>query len=97
MAKVNEKSILCNPISILQWSSHKSYLRDLEAAGLPIMPTIWIRPGEEIKVAEQATSFGRRQAFMKPSVGSTSSGCLLYTVGEDDEKATSHATEQLQS
>ena len=92
MNRVAASSQLVNPISICKWSAHKSYLRDLEAAGIPIMPTVWIRPGEEEKI-DKATSFGRRQAFMKPAVGSTSSGCLLFTVGEEDDKATAHATE----
>ena len=93
--KVNAASLLINPISILKWSSHKSYLRDLEAAGVPTMPTVWIKKGEESKV-NTATSFQRRQAFMKPSVGSTSQGCLLFTVGDEDDSAIAHATEQLE-
>ena len=50
MDKVNANSQLINPISILKWSAHKSYLKDLESAGIPVMPTVWIRKGEENKV-----------------------------------------------
>ena len=96
MAKCNKQSYLINPIETLKWSSHKSYLKDLAAAGLPVVPTVWIKPGEESKV-RLATGFGRRQAFMKPSVGSTSSGTLLFDVGGDNEKAIAHAAEQLSS
>ena len=56
MDKVNAVSLLINPISICRWSSHKSYLRDLEAAGIPVFPTLWIKKGEEGKIS-QATSF----------------------------------------
>jgi hypothetical protein len=32
---------LWNPAPILRWNSHKSYLRDLQERGIPIVPTVW--------------------------------------------------------
>jgi hypothetical protein len=37
---------LLNPADILQWNTDKVYLRDLEAAGVPITPTTYVSPGE---------------------------------------------------
>ena len=32
---------LRNPVEVLRWNSDKTYLRDLERAGLPVVPTVW--------------------------------------------------------
>ena len=50
MEKISTHSQLVNSIAVLKWSGHKSYLRDLEAAGVPVLPTVWIRKGEEHKL-----------------------------------------------
>jgi len=41
---------IVNPADILRWNTDKRYLRELEAAGIPIVPTSWIEPGDEIAV-----------------------------------------------
>ena len=37
---------LLNPADTLRWNTDKIYLRDLEAAGVPITPTTYVSPGE---------------------------------------------------
>ena len=32
---------LRNPVEVLRWNTDKTYLRDLEDAGLPVVPTVW--------------------------------------------------------
>ena len=32
---------LRNPVEVLRWNTDKAYLRDLERAGLPVVPTAW--------------------------------------------------------
>ena len=32
---------LRNPVEVLRWNTDKTYLRDLERAGLPVVPTVW--------------------------------------------------------
>jgi hypothetical protein len=39
---------LANPVDVLAWNSDKRYLRDLDAAGVPTVPTLWVGPGEEL-------------------------------------------------
>src|SRR5262245_7862751 len=36
---------LYNPADIVRWNTHKSYLRDLEASGVPIVATEWLHRG----------------------------------------------------
>ena len=35
-----------NPLPVLRWSTDKHYLADLEAAGVPVVPTLFLEPGE---------------------------------------------------
>jgi glutathione synthase/RimK-type ligase-like ATP-grasp enzyme len=39
---------LWNPPSLLRWNIHKSYLLELEARGVSIVPTLLVRRGEEM-------------------------------------------------
>jgi hypothetical protein len=32
---------LRNPVEVLRWNTDKTYLRELERAGLPVVPTVW--------------------------------------------------------
>jgi hypothetical protein len=32
---------LRNPVEVLRWNTDKTYLRDLERSGLPVVPTVW--------------------------------------------------------
>jgi len=32
---------LRNPVEVLRWNTDKTYLRDLQRAGLPVVPTVW--------------------------------------------------------
>ncbi|GAA4246241.1 hypothetical protein GCM10022255_016730 [Dactylosporangium darangshiense] len=38
---------LANPAGVIEWNTDKRYLRDLAAAGVPVVPTTWVEPGEE--------------------------------------------------
>ncbi|WP_173038222.1 ATP-grasp domain-containing protein [Phytohabitans flavus] len=37
---------LANPADVVAWNTDKRYLRELAAAGVPVVPTIWVEPGE---------------------------------------------------
>ncbi|WP_432987483.1 ATP-grasp domain-containing protein [Dactylosporangium sp. CA-233914] len=37
---------LANPAEVIAWNTDKVYLRELEAAGVPIVPTTWVEPGD---------------------------------------------------
>ncbi len=36
---------LANPADVIAWNTDKTYLRELAAAGVPVVPTAWLRPG----------------------------------------------------
>ena len=80
---------LYNPFEIVRWNAHKSYLRDLEARGVPIIPTEWLGKGSRADIAALCASRGWRRAFLKPCVGATSRETLRFEMG--DPAAQAHA------
>src|SRR3989442_519961 len=63
-----------NPPVVLRWNSHKGYLRDLAARGVPIVPTRWLRRGEPVDLPMLPAGAGRRGAGMEPAVSPRASG-----------------------
>jgi len=43
---VARQTRLLNPVEVVERNTDKTYLRDLEAAGVPVVPTWWYAPGE---------------------------------------------------
>ncbi|MFD9129497.1 RimK family alpha-L-glutamate ligase [Kitasatospora sp. NPDC059571] len=39
---------LCNPAPVLERNTDKTYLRELSGAGVPVVPTVWVGPGEQL-------------------------------------------------
>jgi hypothetical protein len=75
---------LANHPDVVAWNTDKSYLRKLEAAGIPIVPTTWIGPGEPFTAP--------RYAFVvKPSVSAGARDTAAYTAG--DESAGFHVAD----
>lgn len=59
---------LWNPPALVAWNSSKTYLRELEEAGVPLVPTVWIRPGEETDIEALLEARGWDEVVVKPVV-----------------------------
>ncbi|MEU7871588.1 hypothetical protein [Dactylosporangium sp. NPDC049140] len=57
---------LANPAKVIEWNTDKRYLRELAAAGIPIVPTTWVEPGDAF-VPE-----GSGEIVIKPAVSAGS-------------------------
>ena len=57
---------LLNPPEVIRWNTDKVYLAELEAAGIPIVPTRFVAPGESL------WELGPTPLVVKPSI---SAGC----------------------
>lgn len=62
---------LANPLAALRWSSDKSYLADLQAAGVPIVPTAFVAPGDPWQPPSD-------DFVVKPAVGSGGRSAARY-------------------
>ena len=61
-----------NPVPVVEWNLHKAYLRDLEAAGVPIVPTVWLDRGEDADLPALAAAREWQDVVVKPSIGAGS-------------------------
>lgn len=72
---------LLNPPDVVAWNADKTYMADLSAAGVPIVPSAFFAPGEQVRIPAG-------EVVVKPSVGAGSVGALRFS---DAEKARVHA------
>jgi glutathione synthase/RimK-type ligase-like ATP-grasp enzyme len=73
-----EVPVLYNPSVVVGWNSDKTYLRDLARAGVPVVPSAWAAPGEDLDLPDAA------EFVVKPSVGAGSRGAGRF---RSDERA----------
>jgi glutathione synthase/RimK-type ligase-like ATP-grasp enzyme len=83
---------LANPADVVTWNTDKHYLAELAAAGVPVVPTDWIEPGQQ--VALPATGVH----VLKPGVGAGSVDAALFDMAatHEAELARAHAERLLQ-
>lgn len=75
---------LANSAAVLAWNTDKTYLRALTDAGLPVVPTDWLEPGDSFVPPVQG------EYVVKPSVSGGSKDTNRYRAGDHDELAASH-------
>ena len=76
IAKPALRGKLWNPPHVVRWNSHKAYLRELEAAGAPIVPTQWCPRGTSPFLKDVLATRGWTQALVKPAVSSGARGAF---------------------
>ena len=65
---------LWNDVDLVRWNSDKRYLQELERAGIPIVPTTWVRRDESVDLAALLDSHAWSSAVVKPVVSADSFG-----------------------
>jgi O-ureido-D-serine cyclo-ligase len=87
---------LLNPPEVVAWNTDKHYLAHLHRAGVPVVPTRFVEPGEDAEAAlaafvdggaESAVTF--TQFVVKPSIGAGSRDAARFRVA-DRERALVH-------
>lgn len=78
--RVEAMTRLENPGAVVAWNAHKTYLRDLERAGVPVAPTVWLDRGGRVDVGQVAAALGCTEGFLKPCVGATARETLRFPV-----------------
>lgn len=89
---VESVSTLLNPMPVIAWSSDKTYLRDLERAGVPIVPTTFVTPG-------QTWRFPTGEFVVKPTISAGSRNTLRMSstnsAAGDEAIAALHAQDRI--
>lgn len=71
---------LLNTPEILEWNTDKHYLRELQKLGMPIIPTTWLEPEQNLtkhQVHSRFPAFG--DFVVKPTISSGGRGVGRYT------------------
>ena len=63
------QSRLANPIDIVRWNLDKSYLRQLEAQDILIVPTLWLTSLDENTLEGAFEHFATTEIVVKPTIG----------------------------
>jgi len=72
-----------NPIDVVKWNSHKSYLLDLERAGVPVVPTLVVPVGSDDVVRARALARYPSEVVIKPAVAGGALGALRTDAAGD--------------
>ena len=77
---------LANPADVIAWNTEKTYLRELGDRGIPVVPTWWFAPGDEVALVPDWAEY-----VVKPSVSAAAVDTNRYGPGDDD-RALAHLT-----
>lgn len=89
--RVSGVTTLLNPGPVVAWNVNKRYLGELATAGIPVVPTTFLAPGDD--VALPATG----EYVVKPTVSAGSRDTARYAAGADDATASAHARRLLEA
>ncbi|MEG3088762.1 hypothetical protein [Sphingomonas sp. PB4P5] len=73
--------LLLNPPALLGWNTRKTYLAELEAAGIPIVPSLFGR-ADAASIAAAFDTFGTDELVIKPQISAGSHSTLRVKRGD---------------
>lgn len=71
---------VANPVTVLRWNSDKKYLIDLEAKGVPTIPTRFVAALDSAAIDDARRDFGS-DLVIKPPVSASASGTYRLEAG----------------
>ena len=95
--RISPLTTLVNPREVVRWNTDKHYLAQLAKAGVPVVPSTFLEPGEDASRALDAFLTTAGEEFVvKPSIGAGSRDAQRYARGERDT-ALAHARRLLEA
>jgi glutathione synthase/RimK-type ligase-like ATP-grasp enzyme len=76
--RVARATTLANPAPVLRWNTDKRYLADLARAGIPVVPTRWIGPGDAVVLPDDLDDY-----VVKPAVSIGSRHSARFARGDE--------------
>ncbi|MEO8440111.1 MAG: hypothetical protein ABI540_07810, partial [Spartobacteria bacterium] len=67
---------LHNSLELVRWNLRKTYLRDLAARGVPVVPTIWRERLQPNELQDLIAEVGTAEVVLKPVVGLNAKGAF---------------------
>ncbi|MFF3497917.1 RimK family alpha-L-glutamate ligase [Streptomyces sp. NPDC003247] len=78
---------LLNPVGVVRWNADKRYLGDLAAAGVPVVPTRYLAPGDAGDAGDTEDGFGLpadHEYVIKPTSGAGARYAARHTPDRHD-------------
>jgi hypothetical protein len=82
LGRIEAATRLFNPASLVGWNARKTYLRELEAKGAKLIPTLWIDACGEAEARAAFGTLGAESLVFKRQVGAGAKGQHLLARGE---------------
>ncbi|MFE6158480.1 RimK family alpha-L-glutamate ligase [Streptomyces sp. NPDC056486] len=73
--RVARLTVLANPASVVRWNTDKRYLEELAAAGVPVVPTRYLAPGDPLEIPDDG------EFVLKPASGAGARLAARYEKG----------------
>jgi glutathione synthase/RimK-type ligase-like ATP-grasp enzyme len=80
--RVSAVSELWNPLELVRWNTHKSYLLELHARGAPTVPTVVLLAGSAASLDAICDARGWNAVVVKPAIASGGDGARRGEVGD---------------
>lgn len=90
ISRVSDVSTLLNTAPTIMWNTDKRYLRDLAAAGVPVVPTVFLDPADP-DANDWTPPADATDIVVKPAVSAGSNNTLRHHVDESLDAARTHA------
>lgn len=74
LERIGGATRLFNPVELVRWNIHKTYLRDLESRGARIIPTLWLDKVDADSAAAAFETLGTDDLVFKRQVGAGADG-----------------------
>lgn len=82
---------LANSLNVVRWNLSKTYLRELESRGIPIVPTAWFHGLDVATLPSYFTHWQTPEMVIKPAVSASADDTFRLTPTTLDEQATALA------
>lgn len=82
LEQIERQAPLFNPSGLVRWNSHKGYLRDLEARGATLIPTLWLDTADEVSARAAFAQLGSDDLVFKRQVGAGADGQHRLKAGD---------------
>jgi glutathione synthase/RimK-type ligase-like ATP-grasp enzyme len=92
--RVADVTPLWNPADLVEWNTHKRYLVDLAARGVPTVPTVVLSAGQPVRLTVLLEEHGWADVILKAAVAQT--GRYLLRVPPDGVAAGQRHLDRLQ-
>lgn len=79
LKRIERQTRLINSLPLMLWNFNKQYLKDLEAAGVPVLPTRWLSRFEQSAITGAFSEFACDELVIKPCVSANADDTFRLT------------------